>query len=277
MLNPYLPHQAQIVARIQETPDIFTLRLRFSDIAHHARYRFLPGQFNMLHVFGVGEVALSIVSDPQDLHLFDHTIRVVGRVTEALSKLQTGDYLGVRGPFGLGWPMRSAQGRDLILMTGGLGCAPVVSVIHYLMRRRSQYGKLVIIQGVKHSNDLLWRQQYDTWAQYPDTQVLLTADYAGHGWPFNTGRVPELLAEADFNPQNSLAMLCGPEGMMKDSAEALLTQGVSREAIWLSVERSMHCALGHCGHCQLGGHFICKDGPVYPLARIHEWLGVKGF
>lgn len=275
--NPYLPREAQIVSRVQEAPDIFTLRLRLTDITQHALYRFEPGQFNMLYLHGVGEVAISIVSDPQDIHLFDHTIRVVGRTTTALAQLRTGDYIGVRGPFGRGWPMRAAQGRDVVLMTGGLGCAPVVSVIRYVLRRRRHYGRLVIMQGVRHSNDLIWRKQYNEWGQHPDTQVLLTADQSGQGWPFNTGLVTQLIDDAEFDPGNTIAMLCGPERMMQASAAALQQQGLLADDIWLSMERNMHCAVGHCGHCQFGGSFVCKDGPVYPLTELETLLGARGF
>lgn len=275
--NDYLPHEVQIVARVQEAPDIFTLRLRFTDLARHARYHFDAGQFNMLYLHGVGEIAISIASDPKDTHLIDHTVRVVGRVTKALAQLQTGDYLGLRGPFGRGWPMAAAQGRDILLITGGLGCAPVVSVVHYVLRRRAHYSRLVIMQGVKHTHDLIWRRQYDTWAATPNTQVLLTADQTGQGWPFNTGLVTQLLGQAQFDPANALAMLCGPEGMMRATVHALQQRGVPDHDIWLSMERNMHCAVGHCGHCQFGGSFICKDGPVYPLPEISHLLGVKGF
>ncbi len=277
MKNAYLPHEARIVARVQEAPDIFTLRLRFTDMTHHARYNFAAGQFNMLYLHGVGEVAISISSDPKDTHLIDHTIRIVGRVTKALAELQTGDYIGVRGPFGRGWPMHSAQGRDVVLMTGGLGCAPVLSVIHYVLRRRASYERLIIMQGVKHSNDLIWRRHYDEWASKPNVQVLLTADEAGQGWPFDTGLVTKLIEQAQFDPINSIAMLCGPEGMMRASTQALLTRGIPAGDIWLSMERNMHCAVGHCGHCQFGGSFVCKDGPVFPLPEISHLFGVKGF
>lgn len=274
--NPYPPHEAQIINRIQEAPDIFTLQLRFTDQAQHAHYQFQPGQFNMIYLYGVGEVAISIVSDPRDEHLFDHTIRMVGRTTKALAKLKSGDYLGIRGPFGRGWPMQSAKGKDVVLMIGGLGCAPLVSVIHYVLRRREKFGRLVIMQGVKHSNDMIWREQYQQWAQQENSQVLLTADQAGQGWPFNTGLVTKLIKQAKFDPNNAITMLCGPELMMLASAEALQDRGIPNEDIWLSMERNMHCAVGHCGHCQLGGSFVCKNGPVYPLPELKPLLGVKG-
>lgn len=275
--NAYLPHEAVIVERIQEAADIVTLRLQFTDPVQQARYHFMPGQFNMLYVHGVGEVPISIVSDPDNTNLYDHTIRVVGRVTQAIAALKTGDYLGVRGAFGRGWPMLEAENRDVILMTGGLGCTPVVSVIHYILQRRAQFGRLIILQGVKHSHDLIWQQQYVAWATELDTQVLLTADQTEQAWPFSTGLVTTLVNQATFDPTNALAMLCGPEAMLHAAAHTLLAHGLDANDIWLSMERNMHCAVGHCGHCQFGGQFICKDGPVFPLPAISHLLAVKGF
>src|SRR3990172_6544073 len=156
MDNPHLPLEAEVVERIQESPTIFTLRLRFTDPVKHAAFRFAPGQFNMLYLYGVGEVAISIVSDPEDEALFAHTIRVVGRVTRGLAQLQAGDRLGARGPYGRGWPLKQAEDRDVMIVTGGLGCAPVVSVINYVIRRREKFRRLVIMQGVKHSDDLIF-------------------------------------------------------------------------------------------------------------------------
>ena len=277
MNNAYLPHEAEIVERIQEAPDIFTLRLQFTDPHQQANYTFAPGQFNMLYLHGVGEVPISIVSDPENANLYDHTIRVVGRVTKAMAALQQGDYIGIRGPYGRGWPMAEAEGRDVVLITGGLGCAPVVSVIHYVLQRRERFERLIIMQGVKHANDLIWREQYAAWGKLPDTQILLAANETTAHWAFDSGFVTDLLDKAAFEPGNASAMLCGPEIMMQVASQRLLAKQVAAEDIWLSMERNMHCAVGHCGHCQLGGKFICKDGPVFPLPAISHLLGVKGF
>ncbi|MGD8407204.1 MAG: Ni/Fe hydrogenase subunit gamma, partial [Thiohalophilus sp.] len=164
---PFLPYEAQIFQRLEEARDIFTLRLRFTDPAIHDAYSFQPGQFNMLYLYGVGEIPISIVSDPEDEHAYDHTIRSLGRVTRALAELKEGDYIGVRGAFGRGWPMQQAEGKDVVIITGGLGCAPVVSVINYVLNRREKYNRLVIMQGVKHANDLIWRSKYETWSKLP--------------------------------------------------------------------------------------------------------------
>lgn len=271
------PHEAEIVERIEESPTIFTWRLRFTDPEVHRAYRFMPGQFNMLYLYGVGEVPISIVSDPEDDTLYDHTIRVVGRVTQAMAKLGTGDRIGVRGPFGRCWPVEEAKGRDVVIATGGLGCAPVVSVINYVLNRRADYGRLIIMQGVRHSADLIWRERYEQWAKMPDTQVHLTADKSGPGWPWRTGLITQLIDEADIVADNSEAMMCGPEGMMLAVIRDLNERGIPEERLWLSMERNMQCGVGHCGHCQIGGHFVCKDGPVFRYPDIKSLLGVKGF
>jgi NAD(P)H-flavin reductase len=277
MTNPYLPAEAEIVERIEESPSIFTLRLRFSDPVVHQHYRFKPGQFNMVYLYGVGEVAISIVSDPEDERLYDHTIRAVGRVTRGLAKLKTGDRVGIRGPFGRGWPLALAEGRDVVIITGGLGCAPVVSVINYIIKRRERFGRLNIMQGVKHSDDLLWRERYAEWRSLPQTQVVVAADKGGPQWPWRIGRVIEMFDEVQFDPARTIAMMCGPEGMMRAAVERLSSRGVPEDLLFMSMERNMKCAVGHCGHCQFGGHFVCKDGPVFSYSQISQLLDHKGF
>jgi len=272
-----MPYEAEIIKRTQECSNVFTVHLRFTDPSVQAAYRFSPGQFNMVYLYGVGEVPISIVSDPQEEFLLGHSIRAVGRVTEGMAKLQVGDRVGIRGPYGRGWPLQQARGQDVVLMTGGLGCAPVVSVIDYIMRRRNEFGRVVIMQGVKHEADLIWRKQYERWSEMPDTQVLLAADVAGPKWPWLVGRVIGLLDQAVFDHDNSMVMMCGPEMMMKFTVENILQRGIKERDIWLSMERNMQCAVGHCGHCQFGDKFICKDGPVFPYTEIKQLFGRKGF
>lgn len=277
MDNPYRPYEAEVLQRIQESSSIFTLRLRLTDPKAQAAYRFKPGQFNMLYLYGVGEVPISIVSDPEDERPLDHAIRMLGRVTQGLSQLQAGDRLGIRGPFGRGWPLLEAVGKDVVIVTGGLGCAPVVSVINYLVRRRERFGRLIIMQGVKHSNDLIWRDQYEHWAKLPDTQVLLAADVGGPVWSWHVGPVTVLFDKVEVNPERTLVMMCGPEAMMRAAARNLLDRGVPEKALWLSLERNMQCGVGHCGHCQVGGKFVCKDGPVFCYPEVKELFAVRGF
>lgn len=274
--NPHLPHEAEIVERVDESATVFTLKLRFTADERQRRYRYAPGQFNMLYLYGVGEVAISIVSDPEHDELLDHTIRRVGRVTSGIAALRPGDRLGVRGPYGRGWPLDELEGRDVLVVTGGLGCAPSVSVIQYMMRRRARFGAITILQGVKHYADLLWRERYAEWARMADTRVLFAADVGGPIWPWHVGPVTGLFDSIEIAPERTLALLCGPEGMMTATVKALHARGLDPANIWLSLERSMHCAVGQCGHCQLGGKFVCKDGPVFRYADVAPLLSIKG-
>ncbi|MDH4237167.1 MAG: FAD/NAD(P)-binding protein, partial [Nitrospira sp.] len=193
--NPYLVHPATIIDKVRETDDIHTYRLRLDGEDARRRYRFAAGQFNMVYLFGVGEVAISIVSDPEEPESLDHTIRAVGRVTKAIAQLQPGDALGIRGPFGRGWPLEAIRGKDIVIVTGGLGCAPVVGAIEYIFRRRSQYGAVKILHGVKTPHDLLFRERFDAWRRQPDTEVLLTSDQPDKTWHYHVGVVTELFEQ----------------------------------------------------------------------------------
>ena len=276
MHNPHRPHQARVVERVQESGSVFTLRLEFLDSEMRDNYRFAPGQFNMVYLYGVGEVAISIVSDPKDPKLLDHTIRAVGRVTNGISQLKDGDIIGLRGPYGRGWPMVEAEGRDVVVITGGLGCAPVVSVINYITQRREQFGKLTILQGVKLPKDLIWRDRFERWINEPNTEVFLAADKGDPSWPWHVGLVIELFDQMKLS-ENTIVMMCGPEGMMRVCIHELLLRDIPESAIYLSMERNMQCALGQCGHCQFGPDFVCKDGPVFSYDQIKPLFAHKGF
>lgn len=275
--DPYLPEAAEIIARRQESPSIFSIDTCFHSSSSHKDYTFQPGQFNMIYLYGVGEVAISISSDPAEKKYLTHTIRAVGRVTKALQKLKEGDVIGVRGPYGKGWPVEEAENKDVIIVTGGLGCAPTVSVINYMMARRKRYGNIKILQGVKHSDDFIFRQYYDKWKKAGDTQVYIAADQAGPKWPWITGFVTDMIKDLPINAQNTIVMMCGPEAMMGVAVKALVNKGMDEENLYLSMERNMECGLGHCGHCQYGGVFICKDGPVFAYPTIKALFSEKGF
>jgi NAD(P)H-flavin reductase len=277
MTDRALPRSAVVRDRILESPTICTLRLAFDAAPDPEPYAFTPGQFHMVYLDRVGEAALSIVSDPLDQHFFDHTVRRIGRVSEGLARLRPGDRVGVRGPFGRGWPLDAARGRDLLLLTGGLGCAPVVSVIRYVLRRRADYGRLVILQGVRHAEDLIWREQYEAWGRAAGTQVLLAADVASRDWPWVEGPVVDLLDRVSLDPVRTIAILCGPELMMDAAIAVLRGRGLPDAAIWLSLERNMHCGIGRCGHCQIGPHYVCTKGPVFRYDEVADLLGVRGF
>ena len=276
MANPYLIHPATIVEKIQEAEDITTYRLQLVDEQVRRQFRFKAGQFNMVYLFGVGEVAISILSDPDEPQLLDHTIRAVGRTTQAIAGLQAGDVLGIRGPFGQGWPLDEARGRDLVIVTGGLGCAPVVGAIEYIVRRRAQYGSIKILHGVKTPHDLLYRERFDAWRLIPDTEVLLTSDQPGKSWSHHIGVVTELFEQVTIDPVKSIVLMCGPEIMMRLGVPILVRRGISSTAIYVSLERHMECGIGLCGHCQIGPYFLCKDGPVMRYDRVVPWLGRVG-
>lgn len=272
-----LPVPAEVIVRTQESASVFTLQLRLTEPRRQEQFRFQPGQFNMLALPGVGEVPISIVSDPDDTEQIGHTIRAVGRVTHALARLSPGATLGLRGPFGRGWPLHDIAGRDVLIVTGGLGCAPTVGAIRYILHRRHQFGRLTIIQGVKHEDDLLWRDQYAAWQAFPDTSVLIAADVAGRDWPWHVGRITELFGQAELLSSQTVAMMCGPEGMMHTAITYLQGSGMPAASVFMSLERSMHCAIGLCGHCQLGPKFVCRDGPVFCYNDIRPYFDHPGF
>jgi NAD(P)H-flavin reductase len=275
-VNPYAIHPATIVGKIREAEDINTYRLRLVDEETRRQFRFKAGQFNMVYLFGVGEVAISIVSDPDEPELLDHTIRAVGRITKAIAALRTSDVLGIRGPFGQGWPLEEARGRNVVIVTGGLGCAPVVGAIQYIFRRREQYRSIKILHGVKTPHDLLYRERFDSWRRFPDTEVLLTSDQPDKSWSYHVGVVTELFELVSIDPSKSIVLMCGPEIMMRLGVPILIRRGVPATAVYVSLERHMECGIGLCGHCQMGPYFVCKDGPVMRYDRVAQWLGRVG-
>lgn len=277
MSNPYIPHVAEVVDRVEESRDVFTLKLCLKDATARREYGFTPGQFNMIYLFGAGEVPISIVSDPDEPMLIDHTIRSVGRVTEAMARLEVGDVVGLRGPFGAGWPMERVRDRALLVVTGGLGCAPATSAIEYALRRRDAYGGIAIAHGVRRPEDMIFNQRFETWRSAPRTQVLLASQEPGARWRGKVGLVTQLLDEIDPGVLKGVSMMCGPEVMMRATADALLERGMRIDDIYVSMERNMQCGLGHCGNCQIGDYFVCKDGPVFPYAQVRHLMQVRGY
>lgn len=273
--DPMAPLTAHVIDLIHEAPSVVTLRLRFADPDIQDACNFVPGQFNMLYVYGVGEVPISIASDPGS-GCFEHTVRVSGRVTEALVRLRPGDSVGVRGPFGRGWPLVMAEGRDLLFITGGLGCTHTLSAISYVMRHRARYGQVGIVHGVRHAQDLLYREHYARWSSMANTEVWLSAEHGPPDWTGHGGTVADTLPRVTIHASRCLVLLCGPPAMLGGCVQHLLQRGLVPENIWVGLERNMQCAVGHCGHCQYGGHFVCRDGPIFPLSEIRELFGVAG-
>jgi NAD(P)H-flavin reductase len=271
--NPMVPTLARIDKIRKETHDTFTLELRST--ADSGPHQFAAGQFNMLYMFGVGEVAISISGDPTRPDPLIHTIRTVGTVTKAISKLKAGDTLGVRGPFGSSWPVEQAAGNDVIIIAGGIGLAPLRPVLYQILAQRRKYGKVILLYGTRTPQDLLFRSELEGWRARFDLEVYVTVDRAASGWHGNVGVVTTLVPKAPFDPDNSIAMMCGPEIMMRYVAMALQKEGLTNDRIYASMERNMKCGVGLCGHCQYGPTFICKDGPVYRYDLIRELMGKR--
>ncbi|GGG06378.1 MULTISPECIES: FAD/NAD(P)-binding protein [Cysteiniphilum] len=277
--DAYLPHEAEIIDFIDDAPDIFTLRLRLCDADLRQKYSFKPGQFNMIYLYGVGEVAISIVNDREFNHdVFEHTIQVVGRITQGMHQLKKGQKVGIRGPFGSSWPVGEAQGKDVVIMTGGLGNAPLVAATEMMLKNREAYGRIYVVQGVRHSEGLIYQDKYTRWNAIPNTQVIVTATEGEPfgPWQWYKGFVTEAVKDLKLDYQNTYVMSVGPEIMMKNVARSFIDIGVPEHQVFVSLERSMKCAIGHCGHCQMGKEFVCKDGAVYAYPQVEKLLSIKG-
>jgi NAD(P)H-flavin reductase len=264
----------KVTERLQETHDTFTLRVEPPPVRAKP-YSFLPGQFNMLYVFGVGEVPISMSSDPEEAATVLHTIRAVGTVTNALGRLGPGDALGLRGPFGSSWPAALARDQDVVLVAGGIGLAPLRPFSYYLLRNRGDYRRLVLLYGARSPEDLLYVPELELWQARADFQVLTTVDRALPPWPGRVGLVTSLLADADFEPAKAVGVMCGPEIMMRFAIRELEERGVGHKRLFVSLERNMQCAVGFCGHCQFGPSFVCMDGPVFSYDRIRSFFNVR--
>jgi NAD(P)H-flavin reductase len=268
--DPMLPQPYLVREVAKETPDTFTLRLEPGNEANGTSFQ--PGQFSMLWVFGVGELPISISGDPALHDRLVYTVRSVGQATHSLVNQQVGDGVGVRGPFGTGWPANAARGRDVMVVAGGIGLAPLRPLIYQVLQNRKDYGRLLILYGGRSPRELLYRKELAAWARHRETQVLVTVDYGGLGWRGHVGVVTTLFKYCRVQPARTVAMVCGPEIMMRFVTRELETQGLSRGDIYLSMERNMKCAVGFCGHCQYGPHFICKDGPVFRYEQMRKLL-----
>jgi len=264
--DPMLVQPCTVKRRVRETADTFTLEL--VPPAGSPSVAFEPGQFNMLYAFGVGEVPISISGDPADGTRWAHTIRAVGTVTTAMSTLRKGDALGVRGPYGAGWPVREAAGQDIVVIGGGIGLAPLRPVIYHLLRHRDHYGRVVLLYGARTPEDILFARELERWRSRFDFEIHVTVDRAAGAWHGNIGVVTGLIDRAPFDPLDAVAMICGPEIMMRFCVLELVKRGVPEDRIHVSMERNMKCGVGLCGHCQLGPTFICKNGPVYRFDEI---------
>jgi NAD(P)H-flavin reductase len=268
--DPMLPQRYRIQRVRREIPDTFTLELEPENGVDIPQ--FATGQFNMLYVFGVGEIPISISGDPAKRKPLVHTTRAVGTVSKAMRALKANDVIGVRGPFGSYWPIKQAEGKDIVIAAGGIGLAPLRSVMYHIISHRERYGKAVLLYGARTPEDILYRRELEKWRAKFDLEVDVTVDRATGSWRRSVGVVTQLIPRASFDPNNTIAMVCGPEIMMRFTAAGLEQRGVALENIYVSMERNMKCAIGMCGHCQYGPNFVCKDGPVFQYSQIQGLL-----
>jgi NAD(P)H-flavin reductase len=271
--DPELPVPFRVRRRVRETADTVTLQLE----PPGGQFPFQPGQFNMIAALGAGEVPISISGSAGVPQVLQHTIRAVGAATRRLLELRAGDWATVRGPFGRGWPLEQEAMRDLVVVTGGLGLAPLRSAILHVLAHRERYGRVLVLCGARTPRDVLYSRELERWRGRFDIEVRLTVDRAGADWRGNIGVVTTLFHDVDqlVDTPSAIALMCGPEVMMRFAVRDLQKRGLKDENIHLSLERNMQCGVGHCGHCQYGPYFLCKDGPVFAYSQIRFLFDVR--
>jgi NAD(P)H-flavin reductase len=241
-----------------------------------AAYRFEPGQFNMLYLPGFGESAISVSSDPARRGTLSHTVRVAGNVTQALARKKVGDHIAVRGPFGSCWPVESYRGSDVVIACGGIGLAPLRPAINHILNHRDEYGRVFLLYGARTPKDLLYTTEYDQW-RAGGIEVETTVDIGDSDWKGHMGVVPMLFYRLRLQPKQTIVLTCGPEIMMRFVVYEALARRLHPEDIFVSLERNMSCAMGFCGHCQYGPHFVCKDGPVFHFQQVAPFFNLEEF
>jgi NAD(P)H-flavin reductase len=268
--DPMQPAPFRVRRLHRDLADTFTMDLE--PVGARRACEFKPGQFNMLYVFGKGEVPISNSGDPARQDFFVHTTRAVGPVSRALTTLKKGDPVGVRGPFGNTWPLDQAAGGDLVIVAGGVGLAPLRPVIYHVIKRRRQFKRVAVLYGARSAADLLYRKELEKWRGRLDLEVLVTVDRASDDWRGSLGVVTGLIPKLSFPLKEATSFICGPEIMMRFTTRELAASGVREDRQYVSLERNMKCGVGLCGHCQWGPLFVCKDGPVFRLDKISHLL-----
>jgi NAD(P)H-flavin reductase len=273
--NPWIAHSAEIVDVVRDYAGVSTYHLRLTDATARSAYSCQPGQFNMLYLPGVGEAAISVSGHDGLNDTWLHTVRTAGNVTRALERLGPGGKLALRGPFGTAWPLEQLAGRDLIFAAGGIGLAPLRMAIQWSIRERSSLGRVTLLYGARSPATVLYPAELAEWQQL-GIDVQTTVDRCDSGWTGRVGVVPLLVDRLrPFRPEQTSLLMCGPDVMMRYTAQRTLARGMSPTDVWLSLERNMQCAVGFCGHCQLGPAFICKDGPVFRYDRMSPYLATE--
>ena len=272
--NLLAPNWAVIKEINQEADGVSTFWMEFTDYEVRRSFSFDPGQFNMLYLPSFGEAAISISSDPKKPGLIGHTIRFVGNVTNAISRLQIGQRISVRGPFGTSWPISKYKGQDVIIATGGIGFAPLRPVIYHIINHREDFGKVTVLYGARTPKDLLYTKEYDYWEKN-GMETMITVDRADDNWNGSVGVVPMLFYRLRSDNNKTIVFSCGPEIMMRFVVFECLAHRIPKDKILLSMERNMKCGQGFCGHCQIGPYFTCKDGPVFSYDELEPYFSLE--
>ena len=271
--SPLHPHPFRVLEIAEEIPGCMTMRVEPNGARGNTA--FAPGQFYMIYVFGHGEVPISVSGDPAKSEELTFTVMAVGSVTRKLCAVKPGAIVGLRGPFGSEWPVDKAKRRDVIVMAGGLGLAPLRPSIYRMLHNRKDYGNIALLYGTRQPRSIVFPKELADWREKAAIDVEVTVDTAGRDWPGKVGVVTELLKGRQVDPANTSALVCGPEIMMRFSAYALLDLGVAAENIHVSMERNMKCAVRMCGRCQFGPFFICDDGPVFSFDRVERLFKIR--
>lgn len=270
MSGPMTPRIFRVASKRRETADTVTLAF---DPIEGPQIELRPGQFDMLYAFGIGEVPISMSGMSEGSVL--HTVRAVGAVTRAICDAGEGDVFGMRGPYGNGWGLEDHPGADVLIVAGGIGLAPLRPAIEHVLAHRELHGKLSVLIGARSPELLIFQDDIARWQARLDAQVRVTIDVAPSEWRGAVGLVTELIPRVSFDPGRTVALVCGPEIMMRAVATDLMDLGVASDQIRISMERNMKCAIGHCGHCQFGPEFVCKDGPIFPYERVKSLMRVR--
>ena len=268
--NPYLPELATIIKVIDETPNIKSFRVVFNDLERHKAFTFQPGQVGQLSIFGVGESTFVINSPPTRRDYLQFSVMRVGEVTTALHELHEGDQIGVRAPLGNWFPYEEMKGKRILFIGGGIGLAPLRTLILFMLDNRKDYDDITIIYGARTPPDLCYKDELKEWEERSDVNLILTVDTEYPGWDKRTGFVPTVLNEVAPSPDNTIAITCGPPIMIKFVLQNLAKLNFKDDAIITTLEARMKCGLGLCGRCNIGSKYICKDGPVFSLAQLKE-------
>jgi sulfite reductase subunit B len=268
--NPYRPIETEVLDVMTETPTIKTLKLKPKE-----ELTFETGQFIELTVLGVGEAPFTPSSRPAIRDSIEVSVMRVGKVTEAIHNLKKGATVGLRGPFGTGYPMDEYLGKEVLVVGGGCGFAPLRSLMYEFFDHSGEFKALFFRGGCKTSNDFLYKEEIDTWSKRNDLDVVLTVDEAKDGeWKGNVGVVTTILDGIPMNHASGVGIVCGPPIMMKFTTKKLLELGFKEENIYLSMEKNMSCGLGKCGHCRLGIYYACNDGPVFRFDKIKNFPNI---